>query len=660
MVNPLTRCMEDYCLPPYATFHTDDIVPAVRTALAEYALDLNALEDDLMDAGESNLCWESVMDRLEIIDDPLRRISMFLEHLRSVVDSPDLRAADAEIQPEILAMNNRRDQSDVVFQAMQRLRSRADFNTAFTTEQQRILTRKVLHATLNGAALGPCVKERFNEISVRLETLKMKFSENLMDAMNAFSRIVHDKHELQGLSDATLAHLAQNAVADGHKEATAATGPWKLSLEYPVYMPVMKQCSHRHTREILFRAFVTTASTPPFDNSPVVQEMLELRQARAQLLGFQTYAELSLQDKMAPSVEVVEDMLNDLRDKCLPLSKAELDEVEAFANAHGHISRLEHWDTAYWSEALRKARFDVDDELINPYFPFPRVLEGVFQLASHLFGLHFEAADGQEEIWHPDVRFIQVRDMDEPDTPVVGHFYLDPYARPCQKNIGTWCDAIAYRSKVLRTDKAPVRLPVFCLALNQTPPVDSTTGLMSIDDVLSLVHMFGHGLRMLLTTADYSAASSMDAVEWDAIDIPSQFLSHFCDRRETIRMMSGHIETGAPLPDDLIDKVLEGRKFMGATSLLRQLHFGATDMAIHHRYDPQAMDTTIDDVQRRITQQFSVLPRFDHDKLLCSFRHIFAMPYAAGYYSYVPQCDPPFLFVVLIEDGSNGLQVHLV
>ncbi|RHY18038.1 hypothetical protein DYB32_010447 [Aphanomyces invadans] len=275
MVNPLTRCMEDYCLPPYATFHTDDIVPAVRTALAEYALDLNALEDDLMDAGESNLCWESVMDRLEIIDDPLRRISMILEHLRSVVDSPDLRAADAEIQPEILAMNNRRDQSDVVFQAMQRLRSRADFNTAFTPEQQ-------------------------------------------------------------------------NAVADGHKEATAATGPWKLSLEYPVYMPVMKQCSHRHTREILFRAFVTTASTPPFDNSPIVQEMLELRQARAQLLGFQTYAELSLQDKMAPSVEVVEDMLNDLRDKCLPLSKAELDEVEAFANAHGHISRLEHWDTAYW------------------------------------------------------------------------------------------------------------------------------------------------------------------------------------------------------------------------------------------------------------------------------------------------------------------------
>ncbi|RHY48129.1 hypothetical protein DYB38_008839 [Aphanomyces astaci] len=589
MVNPLTRCMEDYCLPPFSTFHARDIAPAVRAAISEYALDLNALEDDLCDADD--LCWTSVMDRLEIIDDPLRRLSSILEHLSTVANSPELRAAQDDVQEDILAMQSRRAQSPVVFHAMQTLRASPAFESEFTTEQQRILDRAILHATLKGAALAPHDKDRFNDIALRLDTLS------------------------------TMALLAQNAVAAGHDGASAAAGPWKLSLEFPVYMPLMKQCTHRPTRQLLYGAFVSKASTPPYDNAPVIQEMLQLRQSRARLLGFRTFADLSLQDKMAPSVAVVEDMLRDLCDKVLPLARAELDEVQVFAAAHGHVPPLAQWDISYWSEKLRKDRYEVDDESIKPYFPFAR------------------AADGLEETWHPDVRYFQIRAMDEPSTPVIGHFYVDPYTRPGQKNAGTWCDTIVSRSKVLRTDKAPVRLPVFSLSCNQPPPVDAaSSGLMAFGGVQNLFHTFGYGLRDVFTSAEYTAASSADGIEYDAIEIAPQFLSLNLGIKcilETLRMISGHVETGDPLPDDLIDKMLAARNFKAATNLLYQLRLGATDMALHHHYDPYSSDKTIFDVQQSIVESFSVRPPCDQDMHICSFSHLFTLTYGAGYYAYI-------------------------
>ncbi|RHY18144.1 hypothetical protein DYB25_005995 [Aphanomyces astaci] len=589
MVNPLTRCMEDYCLPPFATFHARDIAPAVRAAISEYALDLNALEDDLCDADD--LCWTSVMDRLEIIDDPLRRLSSILEHLSTVANSPELRAAQDDVQEDILAMQSRRAQSPVVFHAMQTLRASPAFESEFTTEQQRILDRAILHATLKGAALAPHDKDRFNDIALRLDTLS------------------------------TMALLAQNAVAAGHDGASAAAGPWKLSLEFPVYMPLMKQCTHRPTRQLLYGAFVSKASTPPYDNAPVIQEMLQLRLSRARLLGFRTFADLSLQDKMAPSVAVVEDMLRDLCDKVLPLARAELDEVQVFAAAHGHVPPLAQWDISYWSEKLRKDRYEVDDESIKPYFPFAR------------------AADGLEETWHPDVRYFQIRAMDEPSTPVIGHFYVDPYTRPGQKNAGTWCDTIVSRSKVLRTDKAPVRLPVFSLSCNQPPPVDAaSSGLMAFGGVQNLFHTFGYGLRDVFTSAEYTAASSADGIEYDAIEIAPQFLSLNLGINcilETLRMISGHVETGDPLPDDLIDKMLAARNFKAATNLLYQLRLGATDMALHHHYDPYSSDKTIFDVQQSIVESFSVRPPCDQDMHICSFSHLFTLTYGAGYYAYI-------------------------
>ncbi|RHZ13606.1 hypothetical protein DYB37_010265 [Aphanomyces astaci] len=491
MVNPLTRCMEDYCLPPFATFHARDIAPAVRAAISEYALDLNALEDDLCDADD--LCWTSVMDRLEIIDDPLRRLSSILEHLSTVANSPELRSAQDDVQEDILAMQSRRAQSPVVFHAMQTLRASPAFDSEFTTEQQRILDRAILHATLKGAALAPHDKDRFNDIALRLDTLS------------------------------TMALLAQNAVAAGHDGASAAAGPWKLSLEFPVYMPLMKQCTHRPTRQLLYGAFVSKASTPPYDNAPVIREMLQLRQSRARLLGFRTFADLSLQDKMAPSVAVVEDMLRDLCDKVLPLARAELDEVQVFAAAHGHVPPLAQWDISYWYD-------------------------------------------------------------------------------------------IAYT-----VDAA-------------------SSGLMAFGGVQNLFHTFGYGLRDVFTSAEYTAASSADGIEYDAIEIAPQFLSLNLGIKcilETLRMISGHVETGDPLPDDLIDKMLAARNFKAATNLLYQLRLGATDMALHHHYDPYSSDKTIFDVQQSIVESFSVRPPCDQDMHICSFSHLFTLTYGAGYYAYI-------------------------
>ncbi|KAF0685949.1 hypothetical protein As57867_022161, partial [Aphanomyces stellatus] len=315
MVNPLTRCLEDYALPPYATMCVEDIVPAVRTAIAEMELDLTSVEDDV--AASEDLTWESVMDRLEIIDDPLSRLWHIVVHLESVANSAALRAAKATVQTEVIRMESRRAQSTLIFQALERLRGGPAFAT-YSPEQQRLVEMEIQKATLSGVGLIDNAKDRFNDIHVRLKDVRTQFANNVLDAIQAYELLVYDKSQLAGVSDSILASIAQNAVAAGHRDATAATGPWKLSLETPVYLPIMRTCTNRTLRQELYRAHMTKASASPHDNAPVMVEILQLRRERARLLGFESFAELSLADKMAPSVKAVEAMLQDLVETCLP------------------------------------------------------------------------------------------------------------------------------------------------------------------------------------------------------------------------------------------------------------------------------------------------------------------------------------------------------
>jgi len=348
----------------------------------------------------------------------------------------------------------------------------------------------------------------------------------------------------------------------------------------------------------------------------------------AHLLGYDTYTELSIARKMAPSVEAVETLMEELRTASYDKAVVEFDDLKAFAKEKhaAEADDLLHWDTAFWSERIREEKYGLSDEELRPYFPLPQVLDGLFSLAHRLFGVTITAADGEAPIWHPDVRYFQVSDH---SGEVIAHFYLDPYSRPAEKRGGAWMDECLTRGKF----KGLVRLPVAYLVCNQSPPVDGKPSLMTFRDVETLFHEFGHGLQHMLTTVDFSGAAGINNVEWDAVELPSQFMENWCYHRETLLTLARHYETGEPLPEELYQKIVAARSFMTGNAILRQVRFGWTDIELHYRYRTDS-DESIWDVSRRIAAKSSILEPLPEDAFLCAFSHIFAGGYAAGYYSY--------------------------
>ncbi|CAK4165428.1 unnamed protein product, partial [Aphanomyces euteiches] len=645
-MNPLTRCAEDYALPPFAQIRVSDIEPAIRAAIQEYALDLNAIEDDLS-FREDEITWESVMDRLEIIDDPLNRLWRIVLHLSGVANSAELREAKAAVQAEVLAIQSRRQQSVEIFEAKQTLRDSPQWSE-LTSEQQRILDRAILEMKLNGVTLTGAARERFNEIDVRLKELTDLFTNNVLDSTKSSMLLFHDRSQLEGVPNSMLAVFAQDAVASGHDGATPVNGPFVVKVAN--YRTVFSTCSNAATRELAYRALRSVASTEPFDNMPVIQEMLQLRQEKARLLGYATFAEMSLADKMAPSVDVVQEMLCELWDKCVDVATVEMQELTAFAKARGQTTPIETWDYPYWysrpifpamSHCVRvgemcKEKYAIDPEIIDAYFPLSSVLPRMLDFLSKLFGISIETAEESEETWHPDVQYYQIRAVEQPGQPVIAQFYLDLYARPGEKKSASWIEVVAARSRILRSEKSNVRIPVFALMFSYPPPVDGKSFLLSIADVQYLLSTFGFGLRIALTAGEYTATSRPHGIEWDAVGFSSQFLVNVCYHRETLESLSSHVETGKQLPSDLFDKVFEARSFMRACNFAAKfLQIAAYDMALHHDCDPYADAESIFDLFRRKCQEFTLQPPLDGDKYLCSLDHIFPGLYAASYYSYV-------------------------
>ncbi|KDO30882.1 hypothetical protein SPRG_04784 [Saprolegnia parasitica CBS 223.65] len=647
--NSLTQAVRERKLPPFRSLAVAEMAPALREAIKAFEADVSTIEATLR-AKTQPVEWQTIMDPLEIQGDALQRLWGIVGHLMSVQNSPALREVHAAMQTEVVTIFTRFSQSPEIFAAYKELRSSASWAT-FSEAQQRIIDSSIRGATLSGVGLEGEEKDRFNQLQLRSAELKTKFSNNVLDATKAFSLIVTNKDELDGVPASLLPLLAQNAAADGHDGATAENGPWKLSLDMPVLLPMLKYCTNRTLRETLYRANATKASVVPHDNTEIINETLRLRQERAKLLGFSSYAELSLATKMAPSVDDVNRMHNELRAKCHPIAVAELDQLAAYATTHGQTTPLALWDVAYWTEKMRADLYTLDDEIIKPYFPLPKVLEGLFDLTARLFGVTIEAADASVETWHDDVRFFNVRRADG-EKEIVASFFLDPYARPAEKNGGAWMNTCVGRSKLLGVNGA-IRIPVAYLICNQSPPVGDKPSLMNFREVETLFHEFGHGLQHMLTTVDYEGAAGINGVEWDAVELPSQFMENFCYHRGTINDISGHYETNEPLPAELFEKICDARKYMAASGMLRQLNFGALDMHLHHTFDPSGNET-IFDVQRKIANDFAVMKPLPEDRFLCSFSHIFAGGYAAGYYSYkwaeVLSCDA---FSKFEEAGLN-------
>lgn len=608
-------------LPPFDRLEPEQIVPGFEQLLADLSQQLEVLEANVQPT------WAGLIDPLAEIEERLRWSWGTVSHLMGVRNSADLRQAYDTVQPSLVEFSNRMGQSQPIYQALKQMRQGAQWQS-LEPAQQRIVDSALRDAELSGVGLSGDKKTRFNQIQQALAELTTKFSNNVLDATKAFSLTLTTAEEIEGLPPSLLAQAAQAAREDGDEAATAETGPWRITLDYPSYGPFLQHSRRRDLREKVYRAFVTRASSGDLDNTPLIEQILALRQEMAGLLGFETYAELSVARKMADSVTAIEQLMEELRSASHATATAEMAELKTFAQSQGapEANNLMNWDIAFWSERLREAKYDLKDEALRPYFPLPQVLNGLFTLAQRLFGVTITPADGEAPVWHPDVRYFQV--ADDQGSPIA-HFYLDPYSRPAEKRGGAWMDDCLNRSKTAEK----LQLPVAYLVCNQSPPVDGKPSLMTFREVETLFHEFGHGLQHMLTRVDYSGAAGINNVEWDAVELPSQFMENWCYHRSTLLELARHYETGQPLPETDYQKILAARTFMPGSAMLRQVHFGWVDIELHHRYQPGGAET-IWQVRDRIAQTTTVLPPLPEDAFLCAFGHIFAGGYAAGYYSY--------------------------
>lgn len=609
-------------LPPFDQIETHHIEPGIRAMLEDCEQAVAQLEK----AAPST--WRELMDPLERIEDDLGRTWGIVSHLHGVKNSPELREVYDPLLAEVVKFSNRFGQSKPLYQAYCALRDSEEAQD-FDPAQQRILESAIREAELNGVGLDDEDRDRYNEISQRLAELSTKFSNNVLDATKAFKVELTEPDEIEGLPDTLIELAADTARQEGHDKATAEEGPWVLTLDYPSFMPFMQHSKRRDLREKMYRAFITKASDGQWDNKPVAAEIIALRIDKSKLLGFDTFAELSLSRKMATDAGSVRNLLNELRTAGRGAAERDMEALKLLADVDSD-DELKHWDVPYWSERLRESRYDLKDEELRPYFPLPRVLSGLFELTERLFGVRLEEATGEAPVWHEDVQYFRVlNDRDEP----MAAFYLDPYSRPAEKQGGAWMDTLVGRSAVMASGGQTARLPVAYMICNQGKPVGGKPSLMTFREVETLFHEFGHALQHMLTTIDYGMASGISNVEWDAVEIASQFMENWCYDRGTLKGLARHYETDEPLPDEIIDRLLGARTFREGSNTLRQVNFGLLDMDLHEHFDPAGKDTILD-VQRKIDAETLILPSLEEDRFFCSFSHIFAGGYAAGYYSY--------------------------
>jgi oligopeptidase A len=610
--NPL---LDEAELPRFDLIRPEHVEPGIRALLERLGGALDALERDALPS------WPGLVEPLERLARELDRWGV-CGHLMGVKNSDELRAAYEAVQPDVVSFGMRIGQSRALYDAACALRD-GDGWQALDAAQQRIVRLLIRDAELAGVGLDGEARERFNAIQLELAELSTQFSNHVLDATKSFSLVLRDATEVEGLPDSARELAAQSAREAGDVEATAAEGPWRITLDYPSFGPFLEHATRRDLREKLYRAYLTRASSGELDNEPLIDRILALRREQAALLGFASYAELSLASKMAPDVAAVEQLLEELRLVSHGAAERDLDDLRACAREHGQSEELLHWDVAFWAQRLREQRFDYSEEDLRPYFQLPRVLDGLFSLTQRLFGVRIESADGETSVWHPDVRFFRMLGGD--GAPIAA-FYLDPYSRPAEKRGGAWMDECVGRT---RLPDGGLHLPVAYLVCNGTPPVGERPSLMTFSEVETLFHEFGHGLQHMLSTVDYGLASGIRNVEWDAVELPSQFMENWCYLRETLLGMTEHVDTGERLPEDLFQKIVAARTYRAGSDMLRQLYFGFTDLELHRGAQADAFD-----VQRRVSAATTVLPPLEEDRSLCSFSHIFSGGYAAGYYSY--------------------------
>ncbi|TVR11684.1 MAG: M3 family peptidase [Planctomycetota bacterium] len=618
--NPL---LNDDTLMDYAAVRPEHVEPAISARLAAAEQQLTQLEEDAPEQPGA------ILAALERLGDGLGRSWGTVTHLLSVQNTPELRAAHAQMQSQVVAFHSRMSQSRPLYEALRRAQQHIPSDNRIL---QRLFESELRGFIHGGVALPDEQRERARSLRQELAQLSTDFSNHLLDSTKAWRHTIHQREELDGLPPRVLAMLARNAVEDGENEATAEDGPWTLTVDAPCLQPVLQHCRNRSLRARIHQAATTRACSDEHDNRPLIRRILHLRQELAQLLGFPSYAALSLDGKMAPDVAAIDTLLDQLEAAARPIADRDMAAMRTLAANDGIDEGLHAWDLAYYSERLREQRLQLDEEALRAWFPAQRVLDGLFAFLEDIFAVRIVAADGQAPVWHDQVRFFHVLDD---QGAVRAAFYLDSFARPGSKRSGAWMNGLISRSNHLpggmRTQG--VRIPVAVLATNVAAPDDQGVSLLSFREVETLFHECGHGLQHMLTTVDCSLSSGINNVEWDAVELPSQFLEQWCYHPPTLRRISGHYVDGSPLPKAMMERVLEARCFNQGIMTLRQLTFARIDLRLHEGFLPDNDDDAIA-VQHRIMQATLPLPPEPYDRFLCGFAHIFAGGYAAGYYSY--------------------------
>ena len=614
MTNPL---LEKSDLPQFSKIKPEHIQPAVEQLIQECR---KTTEQVL---NQPNFSWENFCQPLAEVNERLSRAWSPVSHLNAVKNSPELREVYQACLPLLAEYGTWVGQHQGLYNAYLQLKNSAEFAN-YSQAQKKAIENSLRDFELSGISLPAEQQKRYGEIVTRLSELNSQFSNNVLDATMGWEKIVADENQLKGLPESALQAAKQSAQNKGVEG-------YRFTLEIPSYLPVMTYCENRRLREEMYRAFVTRASEQgpnagKWDNSAVMEEILTLRVELAKLLGFEHYTDLSLATKMAENPQQVFDFLENLAVRCKPQGEKELDELEEFCKTTENVTALEPWDITFYSEKQKQAQYSINDEELRPYFPEDRVLSGLFELIKRIFNIRAVERFGVDT-WHKDVRFFDL--IDETDE-VRGSFYLDLYARE-HKRGGAWMDDCIGRK---RKADGSLQKPVAYLTCNFNAPIGDQPALFTHDEVTTLFHEFGHGIHHMLTQIDIGEVAGINGVPWDAVELPSQFLENWCWEEQALAFISGHYQTGEPLPKEKLTQLLKAKNFQAAMFVLRQLEFGLFDFRLHHNYQPNKADQILDQL-KSVKQQVAVIKGVEWARTPHSFSHIFAGGYAAGYYSYL-------------------------
>jgi oligopeptidase A len=642
-------------LPLFTSFKSTEVEPGMAQILETLEKDFIQLEGKINNEQDINKLYNLAVEETDRITYPLSFGWGMVSHLNSVKNNDELRKAYEKTQPEVIKISTKISQSKIIYNALKKL---LDSNT-LDSIKKRIVESTVQQMSHSGIGLDGKVKDEFNNIKLKLGDLSNKFSNNVLDSTKEFVLYMQFNEEMLELPKTAL-ELYSAQAKDKYPESTPMAGPWKITLDMQSYVPIMQHHPSSNFRKQLYKEYITRASSGEKNNIPVIEDILKSKQTLATILGFNNYAELSLSKKMASTVKEIEDLLNMLSEKSKPYSEKELQSVKD-VKKHAELSsgqclgELELWDIPFWSERYKESHLQFKEEELKPYFPLESVLTGLFDLASNLFGINIEQVNVVKEninVWDESVKYFKI--FDTATKKQIATFFLDPFSRPSEKRAGAWMDSCVDRNKYLN------HTPTAYLICNGSPPIKNEDGtmkpsLMTFREVETLFHEFGHGLQHMLTRIEEGSASGINNIEWDAVELPSQFMENWCYHKPTVLNFAKHYETGKTLPDDLFEKLLKQRTFMTGSGMCRQVYMAMVDLYL---YSKRKDNESIIDIQKRFSSKYLVNQIHKDDRFLCSFSHIFAGGYSAGYYSYkwaeIMSADAFGAFEELENNGIPG------